>query len=65
MKRIICYMRTIKEWRTFLNSLFTFGAIYIAHDYKEVYTKYIKTRGRTEQKLKCMTCGNISVAWRN
>jgi hypothetical protein len=65
MKRIICYIRTIKEWKVFLNALFTFGAIYIAHDYIEVSNKYVKSRKRIESKLKCKTCGHISIAWRN
>ena len=65
MKKIKCYLRTVKEWKMFFNILFTFGAIYIAHDYQEVSDKYIKSRNRFEQKLKCLTCGHISIAWRS
>jgi hypothetical protein len=39
MKRIICYLRTIKEFRTFVNAYINFGAIYIAHNYKEIPSK--------------------------
>jgi len=63
MKKIICYLRTLKELDVFLKVLFFYGAIYIAHGYKEVSYKYIKTRKRFESKLKCQTCGHISITW--
>ena len=43
MKRFICYYRTLKEWKLFLYTLFNFGAIYIAHDYEEVFNGYVFT----------------------
>jgi hypothetical protein len=69
MKRIICYLRTIKEWQTFVQGILDFDAIYVAHDYKQVgngdctYGKWIKSRKRYELKLKCQTCGDISTVW--
>lgn len=69
MKRIICYLRTIKQWQTFLDALLNYGAIYVAHDYKQVgkgevtYGKWIKSRKRYEMKLKCQTCGDVSITW--
>jgi len=64
MNKIICYARTIKEWKAFWSALMTFGAIYVAHDYVEVSNKYIKSRKRFESKLVCQTCGDIDISWR-
>jgi hypothetical protein len=64
MKRIICYLRTIKEFNVFLMALFNFGALYIAHDYKEGTTKFNKRKKRIEETLICQTCGDKSIAWR-
>jgi len=58
MKRIICYLRTIKEFGTFINVYINFGAIYIAHNYKEIHSK-----DKNKQVLKCQTCGHESVSY--
>lgn len=63
MKRFICYYRTLKQWKLFLYTLFNFGAIYIAHDYEEVFNGYVKERNRFESVLKCKVCGKESIAW--
>ena len=54
MKKVICYLRTIRERETFLGALFNLGGIYVAHDYKEM----------SKDKIKCQTCGDISIGWR-
>ncbi len=64
MKKIICYLRTIKEWQVFFNALFNFGAIYIAHDYLEVSNKFNKRKRRMEQKLVCQTCGDVDMGYK-
>lgn len=68
MKEVICYLRTIKKFDMFLFALFNYGAIYVAHDYKETEPypgKYIKSRKRFEHKIVCQTCGHVSIDWSN
>ena len=62
MKRIVCYLRTLKDWRIVVMAFWEFNAIYVAHDYYE-QKSYIK-RSKLYESLKCKTCGNISVGWR-
>jgi len=63
MKRIICYLRTIKELRTVIETYINFGSFYIAHDYVEKSTKLNKNSKRIEQILVCQTCGSINKAY--
>jgi hypothetical protein len=63
MKRIICYLKTIKDWKIFLNALISFSAIYVAHDFEEQATYSDGTR--IYEPLKCKTCGHISNAYRD
>ena len=62
MKKIICYLRTLKDWRLVLQVFLDFNASYIAHDYIEQKQK-IKGN-RIYYPLKCKTCGNVSTAFR-
>jgi hypothetical protein len=65
MKRIICWLRTIKY--TFNRFTHT-GEVtpYVSgHSYVEKSTQYIKARKRFEQKLVCEVCGDISISWWN
>ena len=62
MKRIICYLRTIKDWRIVLTAFWNFNAYYIAHDYYE-QKSYIKG-DKLYRPLKCKTCGDIDISWR-
>lgn len=64
MKKLICYLKTIKDFKVFINALISFGAIYVAHDYVEVSNKYIKSRNRFESRLVCQVCGDTSISWR-
>lgn len=63
MKKIICYLRTIKEFKIFFMSLFNFGALYVAHNYIQ-QKSYIKGT-KIFDPLKCETCGHVSEAWRD
>jgi hypothetical protein len=63
MKRIICWLRTLWEFDTWFMALINYGAFYVAHDYKEVFNGYRKSRKRYESKLVCQRCGNVSIAW--
>jgi len=62
MKRLICYLRTIKEFKTFIKVLIIHGAIYVAHAYVEKKS-YIKDN-KIYIPLVCQICGHKSVAWR-
>lgn len=67
MKRILCYLKTFTnplDLRCFFNALFTFGAIYIAHDFIEEKTKFNKKTKRIEETLICQRCGLKSISWR-
>lgn len=59
--KLTCYWQTVKEVRTFLQILWEFGAIYIAHDYREM--KPYRKGTRMYYPLKCRRCGDISEAW--
>jgi len=63
MRKLICYARTIKEWKAFLHAWLFLDAIYVAHDYKEVFHGFVKSRNRVEQKLVCQTCGDVSISY--
>ena len=62
MKKIICYLRTFKDWKIFLQAFWNFNAIYIAHDYYE-QKSYIRGK-KMYFPVKCKTCGDISIGWR-
>lgn len=57
MKRIICYLRTVWEFDTFIMAWINFGAIFVAHRFVEVSNKNRK------QVLRCKTCGYKSVGY--
>jgi len=65
MKRILCYLQTLLEIDTWFMAYINYGAFYVAHDYKEVFNGYRKSRKRYESKLVCQRCGHVIIAWHN
>ncbi len=62
MRKIICYLRTLKEWKIVLMAFWNFNAIYIAHDYIE--QKSYMRGNKLYEPLKCKICGDVSLSWR-
>jgi hypothetical protein len=67
LKKILCYLNTftnLTDLKMFFVALFDFGAIYIAHDYKEVSEKFNKKTKRIESTLVCQRCGDTNIDWK-
>jgi len=61
IKKLICMVRTIPEWRIIINSYLNFGTLYINHTYVETDEK--ERDGRPCQILKCSVCECESVGF--
>lgn len=62
MKKVLCYLRTVKEINNVVQIYIATGGVYIAHDYVE--QKPYKKDNNMYYPLKCKTCNHVSASWR-